>query len=262
MFRIFFVIIMVLALSGCQNENQNNANTGVVGENEPVTRAEAARMVSLNNYSIEEINSMERKIVFKDTDISKWYDKYINAAYCGKLIAGVDNENFAPDEYLTLRQAQFLLDKLQPDNKVKLQYAQEDKDKPIPCNIWTAAYEKAMNTQKLKTIDMKIYADRSACKSLGENFYITELGLTYYEGYENLTTDNQITAIVNNKTIAAVKNINMVKMYENMEVTDGSDKYIAVKLPGGTRKFDVEESSAKAGDIVKIEINNGKYSIK
>lgn len=263
MFRNFFIIILVLALTGCTKASVNNTQIGVVGENEPITRAEVARMVSLNNYSIEEINSLERKIVFQDTDISKWYDKYINAAFTAGLIAGVDSEHFAPEEYLSLRQAQFLLDNLKADNKVKLQYAQEDKDKPIPYNIWVAAFEKDMNTEKLETKELKVYGDKYQCADLGDNFVITDLGLTYYEGYENITSKNEISAIVNGNTIAALKTISEVKEYDNLEVVDSNDKYIRVKVPGGTRKFNIEGNSVNVGDLVKIEVeSDGTYSIK
>ena len=32
-------------------------------------------MIALSKYSPEEIDLLERKIVFKDTDMNKWYDK-------------------------------------------------------------------------------------------------------------------------------------------------------------------------------------------
>ena len=60
MFRKFLALILILALSGCTKTAVNNTQMGTVGENEPITRAEAARMMSLNSYNIEEINKMER----------------------------------------------------------------------------------------------------------------------------------------------------------------------------------------------------------
>ncbi len=262
MFRNFFVIIMVLAFVGC-GSNANTVQTGIVGENEPITRAEVARMISLNRYNIEEINSLERKITFKDTNISKWYDKYINAAYTANLIAGVDNENFDPDDYLSLRQAQFLLDKIKSQNKVKLQYKPEDKDKPIPYNIWVAAFEKDMNTEKLKTENITIYADKNQCKKLGDNFIITDLGLTYYDGNEKLTSANEISAIVNNRVIVALKSVNSINEYDNLEVVEVNDKYLKVKIPGGIRKFQIKDNNVSVGDKIKIGIDSkGEYSIK
>ncbi len=262
MFRNFFIVILVLALVGCENKS-NTLQTGIVGENEPITRAEVARMVALNNYNIEEINSLERKITFKDTDINKWYDKYINAAYTANLIAGVDNENFAPDEFLSLRQAQFLLDKIKSENRVKLQYRTEDKDKPIPYNIWVTAFEKDMNTERLKSETIKVYADKNQCKKLGDNFVITDLGLTYYDGNEKLTSANEVSAIVNNRVIVALKSINAINEFDNLEVVDANDKYVKVKVPGGIRKFEIKNNNAAVGDKIKIVIdNNGIYSIQ
>lgn len=265
MFRKFFALtlIIVLALPGCTKTAVNNTKMGTVGENEPITRAEAARMMSLNSYTIEEINKMERKIVFEDTDISKWYDKYINAAFSAGLIAGVDENHFAPEEYLTLRQAQFLLDKMKPDNKVKLQYAQEDKDKPIPYNIWVIAFEKDMNTEKLKTQNLKIYADKNQYGKLGDDFFITDIGITYYEGYEELCCDDEISAIVNGNTIAALKTIGRALEYTDLEVVEKGEKYVRVKVPGGIRKYSVEENSADVGDIIKIKVeNDGTYTVE
>lgn len=262
MFRKIFIILLVLALAGCTKSGEENVKTGIVGENQPITRAEAARMAALNSYTLEEINSMERKIAFEDTDISKWYDKYINAAFSCGIIAGVDNEHFAPDEYLTLRQAQFLLDKLKADNKVKLQYAPEDKDKPIPYNIWVTAFEKDMNTQKLKACELKVYADKNQWGKLGDNMVITELGVTCYDGYENIRTDDEISAIVNGNVIAALKSINRVTEFENMEVAEKGDNYIKVKVTGGVRKFNVGENNVEVGNVVGIIVEEDSYQIK
>lgn len=254
---------MIIMLAGCSESSSDKVQEGIVGENEPVTRAEAARMIALNVYNIEEINKMERKITFQDTDISKWYDKYINAAFTAGLIAGVDENNFAPDEYLTLRQAQFLLDAMKQDNKVKLQYSPEDKDKPIPCNIWVTAFEKSMDTSKLQTKNIKIYADKDQYKDLGDNMYITDAGVTLYEGYEKLSYNEEITALLNGNTIAALKSISNINEYANMEVVESGSKYVTVKVPGGIRKYSVSNNSAEAGEIVNIKINeNGEYSIE
>ncbi len=261
MFRKFLILILVFVLTGCTKTALNNTQMGTVGENEPITRGEAARMMALNIYTIEEINKMERKITFEDTDISKWYDKYINAAFSAGLIAGVDEEHFAPEEYLTLRQAQFLLDKMKTDNKVKLQYANEDRDKPIPYNIWVIAFEKDMNTEKLKTQELKIYADKNQYSKLGDSFFITDIGITYYEGYEQLASDDEITAIVNGNTIVALKTIGRASEYTDMEVVESGDKYVRVKVPGGIRKYSIENNNVNVGDVIKIKINSdGTYT--
>ena len=261
MLKKLLFIITIIMLTACSENTAKSTQTGVVGENQPITRAEASRMLALNIYNIEEINKMERKITFDDTDISKWYDKYINAAYTAGIIAGVDENHFAPDEYLTLKQAQFLLDAMKEGNKVKLQYSPDDKDKPIPCNIWITAFEKNIDTSKLQTKTIKIYADKTNYNALGDNMYITDAGITLYEGYENLSSDKEIDAILNGNAIAALKTINNVSQYENMNVTDSESKYINVKVPGGTKKYSIGENTISPGDTVNIKINeNGEYT--
>ncbi len=265
MFRNFFVCFVILMLSGCSlngGGSAQNTVTGTVGENEPVTRAEAARMVSLNKYSLEEINKMERTIAFEDTDISKWYDKYINSAFTAGLIAGVDSTRFAPEEYLSLRQAQFLLDKLSADGSVRLRYAQEDKDKPIPYSIWVTAFEKCMDTAVLRTGTYKIYADSSQCKALGDNYYITELGVTEYEGDEKIDSTCEINAIVSKDAIAALKSVNKIKEYTDLEVTECGNGYVKVKVPSGVRRFKVDKAELSAGDKINIEVDESGYHIK
>ena len=164
---------------------------------------------------------------------------------------------------MSLRQAQFLLDKIKSQNKVKLQYKPEDKDKPIPYNIWVAAFEKDMNTEKLKTENITIYADKNQCKKLGDNFIITDLGLTYYDGNEKLTSANEISAIVNNRVIVALKSVNSINEYDNLEVVEANDKYLKVKIPGGIRKFQIKDNNVSVGDKIKIGIDSkGEYSIK
>ncbi len=264
MFRNFFVCFIILMLSGCsfQNKSTQSADMGIVGENEPVTRAEAARMVSLDKYSLDDINKMERTITFEDTDITKWYDKYINSAFTAGLIAGVDSEHFAPEEYLSLRQAQFLLDKLSSDGSVRLRYAQEDKDKPIPYSIWVTAFEKCMDKNMLSTGTYKIYADCSQCRALGDNYYITELGVTEYEGDEKIDSSCEINAIVSKDAIAALKSVNKIKEYNDLEVVECGSGYVKVKVPAGVRRFRLDSAELNMGDKINIEVDDEGYHIK
>ena len=111
--RRFLFLLLIVLLCGCSESdiNSNTATVGKYGESMPVTRAEVCKMIALSKYSPEEIDLLERKIVFKDTDMNKWYDKYINSAFTCGYISGVDEEHFDPEGYLSLRQAQFLIKK-------------------------------------------------------------------------------------------------------------------------------------------------------
>lgn len=265
MFRKVFIILIIIILSGCADTQKAVSTTGLVGENEPVTRAEASKMAALNKYSISEINSMDRIISFEDTSIDKWYDKYINAAYTAGLIAGTDERHFEPETYLTLRQAQFLINKIKGNDKLKLQYDERDKDKPIPYSVWVAAFERSMDTSKLKTDNISIYATKEENKALGSDYMLTGLGLTYSDNTDNTQYKNKnISAVVRDNTIVAVKAINdTMAVYNNVEITDRNDKSITVQLKGGTRKFSLEHNSFNVGDRVNIIFNtDGTYEVR
>lgn len=261
LYKLFLLSVLIFCLCGC-NKKYQPKQTGAIGENQPVTRGEVARMVALNQYSIEEINTMDRQIAFSDTNINEWYDKYINAAYSAKLIAGVDEEHFEPDGYLTLRQAQFLLNKLSKDGSVRLQYLEEDRDKPIPEDVWIQAFEKSMNKDLLKRETVNIYADSSQCKKLGNNLFVTDKGITYYEGYENISSDCKVTALMRGKDIVALVSVEPITEYSNLTVTDKSKDYVEVSLPSGTRRFKVGENDVVSGDKITIAVANEGYSIK
>ena len=77
-----------------------------------VTRAELAKMISLLAYTREELDSLERVIIYEDTTKDKWYDKYINGIYTmGVLSAEESQENkYQPMGYLTFGELKKMLD--------------------------------------------------------------------------------------------------------------------------------------------------------
>lgn len=267
MFRRTLILLLLILFTGCMSESESKGTgmSGVLGENEPVTRAEACAMAALDKYSIDEINSMDRKIAFEDTSIDKWYDKYINAAFAAGIIAGTDENHFEPDTYLTLRQAQFLLNKIKGNDKLRLQYDERDKDKPIPLSVWTAAFERCMDTSRLRTENISVYATKDENRALGENYMLTSIGLTYSDRTDNREFKNRnISAILRDNTVVAVKAVNEgMAVYNGVEITDRSDNSITVKLNGGTRKFSLENNTFNIGEKVNILFDtDGTYEIK
>lgn len=267
MFKRTLLFLALIFITGCGSADKGakSSISGVIGENEPVTRAEACAMAALDKYSLDEINSMDRSIKFEDTSIDKWYDKYINAAYSAGLIAGIDENCFAPDSYLTLRQAQFLINKIKGNDKLKLRYDEKDKDKPIPMSVWIAAFERSMDTTRLRSENISVYATKDENKALGDSYMLTSLGLTYSDRGDNRNyKDRNISAILRDNTIVAVKAYNEgMAVYNSVEVIDRSENSITVQLSGGTRKFGIENNSFNKGDKVNITFDtDGTYEVK
>ncbi len=267
MFRKTLIFFALILAAGCMRESGSKSTpaTGLIGENEPITRAEACAMAALNRYSLTEIDNMDRTITFEDTSADKWYDKYINAAFSAGIIAGTDEQHFDPEGYLTLRQAQFMINKIKGNDKLKLRYDEKDRDKPIPYSIWTAAFERSMDTSKLRSENISVYATKDENRALGDSYILTSAGLLCSDKTDNREYKNRnISAILRDNTIVAVKGFNEgMAVYENAEITDRSENSITVQLNGGTRKFTLEENSFNIGDRVQITFDtDGTYDIK
>jgi hypothetical protein len=74
---------------------------GTFGLRAKVTRAEAAKMVSI----IRGLDTSAAPASFEDVKQGAWYSGYINALYAAKLIDGINEKEFAPNG--TLTRAQF-----------------------------------------------------------------------------------------------------------------------------------------------------------
>lgn len=263
-----FLFLFILLLCGCSESNNIAVSSlGRYGENMPITRAEVCKMLALSKYNPEEIDLLERKIVFKDTNMNKWYDKYINAAFTSGYISGVDNEHFSPDDYLSLRQAQFLINKVSNSDKLKLKYDESDKDKPISYAMWVEAFEKSTQNAKLNllTQSIVIYATKEQCSKLDDDFIFTDKGLLKTDGIDfSPYYDCQLRIISKGKEVCAIKSIeNDCPVIDNATVVKSDSKGIEIQLNGATRFFKVENNAYKEGDKVKIcFMKDGTYNIK
>lgn len=269
MLRIILFLLIIM-LTGCGqapgNEKSAEPLTGYVGEREPVTRAEAAKMLALSQYTLEEINDLERIIAFKDTDITKWYDKYINAAYTAGLIAGADSSSFAPEESLTLRQAQVLVKKLNTRGSFELKYNQADRDKPISYKIWLEAFTRAAEG-KVTSCNIFVCATGRDCKELSDKYIICNGGLRGSEGVELYTYRDKIINVVMKDTeiLGVTRVVNSAPTLERSEITQCGGSYVTIKLRGAERRLNIDNSDNKfkKGDFVNINFNeDGGYTVE
>lgn len=268
MLRIIFLIITLLLFTGCNTTENNTASepvTEYIGERIPVTRAEVAKMLALCYYNSDEINSLERIILFDDTDINKWYDKYINAAYTAKIISGTDEKNFSPEENLTLEQAQILVKKLNQSGTFELKFAEADKDKPISYKIWLEAFTKAAG-DKVTKCDIFVYGTKVQSSELGDNYILCNGGLRGCDGIDFTTYTDKIVNVVMRDTevIGVTKITNNTPELKAVEIISAESNSITIKLNGGVRSFNIDnsENRFKQGDKVNIKFNdNSSYEI-
>jgi hypothetical protein len=111
---------------------------GTFGLRAKVTRAEAAKMVSL-------IRNLDTKNApaanFEDVKQGVWYSEYINALYQEKLVDGISDEEFAPNGTLTRAQfAKLVVDAYDLDLKPQTTTPFTD----VKENVWYTDYVKTL----------------------------------------------------------------------------------------------------------------------
>jgi hypothetical protein len=239
---------------------------GVIGEDLPVKRIQVAKMLALSVYDMDTINAMERKIAFTDTDASKPYDKYINAAFTAGLISGADETHFEPEAYLSLEQAQFLLNKLDKTGTLKLKYDNEDRKKPISASMWTEVFARTMevnNNTSVVSCNLVPYVTGENCSELGDDFVMTDRGLygtdcCDYKGYNDCT----VTVLTRDKEILAYKAVvNDEPTVIGAVVTAKDDKGTMLDMGGVERYFFADSTDdIKVGDNLSFKYRNNKIT--
>jgi len=125
-----------------QNEPGTTRTSGgvIVGDDIPITRALAARMAVLVLSDSHTIAGLEREIDYSDTSLGEWFDRYINAAYILGIMLG-DGVAFRPHDELTVAEAQAILNRLNPDNPVRMRLTDENRHMPVSYALWVSLYE-------------------------------------------------------------------------------------------------------------------------
>ena len=107
-----------------------------IGDDFPVPRAMAAKMLALASTDTTTIESLARYPVISFTDVSpqSWYFKYVNAAYVFNHMSG-SGEVFRPTDMLTLHEAGLLMTALNPGGPGLL-ISDDNRSLPITYALW------------------------------------------------------------------------------------------------------------------------------
>ena len=268
---IAMVCFGLLLMAGCENNSADNVADGAVtegkiGDDIPVKRSQVAKMLALTVYDINTIENMERTIVFEDTSVNQPYDKYINAAFNAGLISGADETHFEPDTYLSLEQAQFLLNKLDKTGTLKLQYNHEDRKKPISASMWTEVFERALelsgNTAVI-SCNIVPFATGKNCSALGDRFVMTDRGLLSYECCEDFEyTDCTITVLLRDKEILAFKSVvDKTPSIAGAVVVSVDEEGAVMDMGGVERYFYLDNTSGlKTGESVSFKYSGNSIT--
>lgn len=254
-------------------EIENTVKNADIGENIPIKRCLAAKMIALSFGTPKEINSEQRIINFQDTSPEKWYDKYINYVCAKKYMSG-NNDKFMPEEYLSVIEAQYIIDQIDKNGKIRINIREDTKNRPISYNLWTEIYIKTLqNISENKTIKEKFNIQAKKVIPLGtsennqnikDGFVITDKGLLKCAGIDLMPyidteislweKENEIIALSDIITSSpTIKNAYIVENSGNVTLFSGG----AEKTYEKTENITLPESSLK---IANVELTNKKVS--
>lgn len=273
--EIFLFFSLILIFSGC-SEIKNSTNmeelnknieysikAGVIGNDYPIDRALVSKMLSLANYTKNEILALDRVINFDDVNKENWYDKYINAVYIKGDMSGVLKNEFKPECGLTLTQTQYLIDKYDKEGKMKIKIEQKNKDKPISYALWCEIYSKMIEDKDIKEEDLIILATKDNSKQLKEDYAVTDKGIFSFEGLNpSLYVNKKIKVLKKDIEIIAIKEVlELEPTLKRCFIKDVKNRYINVFIGGVMQSIyfeniDMDKSKKNTFADIKIKDSN------
>ncbi len=253
-------------------ETIENVGTGQeVYDNDeiPITRIEVAKMVSLTLLTEEEINNLEPKYIYEDVDYTNPDAKYVTAISNINIMAG-DGISFRPTEYLTILEAEYLLNAINENNEFSLYINDENKDVNISYGLWTDLYYKTLLILKG---DETLYSKFGLTE---DNVIVLETSKTSDEVIENTTiTDSgvlntsamDLTGYINkeirilkksDEVIAVLNIVNDTPTIEGALITENTSEYIKVFVGGVEKTYKIINGVTEdfKGKICDITINH------
>ena len=238
-----------------------------VGDDQPVSRGMAAKMLSLAFKDIEDIHTAQLAHPFVDVAPYGWYAAYVNAAYTLGIMRG-GGDRFIPDAPLTIGQAQILLRVIAPQNALAFANI-PDHNIPISYALWVDLYKQMLEGLSdgrtiyeafgIIAMDIIILAT-SANSSLPEGHLISDRGPLRHRGLiMDAYIDQQLRVLVKDREIVALDSlISKQPVLKNVYITDTDREGITVFAGGAERLFYLENANVQPGIIADVTINDGR----
>ena len=146
----FFFLFLMIFLTGCGGEvrEREQAQTGMIGADEPVSRKMAAKTIGMAFYTNEELEKLEKEVDFSDVSAEDWAYPYICGCVEKDFFAGGEEGEFRPDDPMTLWEAQVLMDRLAPDYDSRIVLTEENKNKAVSYELWLQLLETALKARR------------------------------------------------------------------------------------------------------------------
>ena len=233
-----------------------------IGDNEPLSRALAAKMAVLainDRYSVE---AMEREITFADCDDSAWYDKYVNAAVIQGIMAG-EGGLFRPEDNITIIEAQNLLNIINSESSIKMRITDENRNKNISYALWVQLYEKCLDELEEGNVNKKgiiVLADNSNNEKLPVGNIIADAGPYTAFGLDcSAYIDRKINIIEKDGEILAILNAEMpAPKFKGIYIVACEGGKLTIFSGGAERTYEYEGGALEKGSICDFTLREGK----
>jgi len=237
-----------------------------IGDDVPISRAMVAKMVALTFSDMDEINNMPHHISFADVAADAWHHRYINAAVSLGHLSGI-GENFYPDSPLTLEQAQFVLDRLDAGNPIRIQLTPENRQLAISYALWINLY-----TQLLENLsgyaavsdyfgivqeDVVVMITPQFNSQLPPGHIVTSAGhfTTTGMSFEDYL-DHEVSILRRGSEILAIAGLtNEIPTIRNAFIVERKPDSITIFAGGAQRTYLYDTSTLPPGHIADIRIN-------
>jgi stage II sporulation protein D len=260
----------IIKENNIDTENNNEINQDKQNEeNEPelkrddviITRAIAAKMISLANFDKRTIELSDREIEFDDTSPDNWFDKYINIVVVNKWMLG-SNKEFKPLRPLTNKELDIISKRFEINlNELNIFINQENNNEPAEYKDFMNFYKLLCDNNKddlgIKTKRLIVFATPANSSSLSAWKMATNYGIYSFEGLTlDCYLDNEIEVIIRGNEIIALKGvINEIPKLTNAYIEKIKSNIATVFMGGISRDLTINHDEYKdknnvIGDIV------------
>lgn len=250
-----------ISISSLKNVQTFSETTGILGDNQTITRALVSKMLVLAFATDPKVDTKTTKS-YIDLNENSWYYSYVVQAINNNLILG-DGTNFRPDDFLTMKEAKYLSDKLNPESKIELNMTSENENTPISYGLWMEIYaeliKNAINPVSLKSTIILNTAKNNDLLSpysfIGSNGILNADGILIAN-----YIDMEISYyIVDNEICGFIKIEDTTPTIKNAYIVANTVDSITIFSGGTTRVYKIKNGPKKdlSGFLCNIEIDNG-----
>ena len=245
------------------------AEVETIGDDMPITRGMVAKIIALTFSDRQDIDNAIRRINFNDTNVSLWHDRYINTAVALGHLGG-SGASFYPDSPLSLEQAQFILDRLDPNNPIRIQLTDANRRLAISYALWMNLYMQLLDNISgdndlfeyfdidQKDVIVLITPDFNA--ALPSGHIITNHGHFAASGIDfSGYLDKEVNVLHRDNEIIAILGItNTTPTIRNAFITGKTADSITIFAGGAQRTYEYDTASLPGGLIADIRIDGKK----